>query len=356
MRNIVVIYDDAFLKHTPPKYHCESPARVKAIIECLRSFLPDNYFVKPRFATPEDLYMVHDKRYVDLMMKFFEEGGLSYIDGDTYISPGTRDAALAAAGSAMTGVDLILSGDVKCFYAPVRPPGHHAGIAGRALSAPTQGFCIFNNIAIGAEYATRRGAKRVAIVDIDAHHGNGTQEIFYHTSKVLYISIHQDPLTLYPGTGFTHEVGVGDGEGYNINIPLPPGSGDDVYIEAMDNIIIPVLEQYKPDIILVSLGFDAHINDPLTQLEASLNTYENMYLIVKKFIDSGKVKGGGFLLEGGYDTGVLSKGSEILVKLFLGKEYKIGEDKTESGLNTRSRARKVIKEVIEIHSRYWNLK
>ncbi|NPB01115.1 MAG: histone deacetylase, partial [Crenarchaeota archaeon] len=198
--------------------------------------------------------------------------------------------------------------------------------------------------------------KRVAIVDIDAHHGNGTQEIFYHTSKVLYISIHQDPLTLYPGTGFVHEVGMGDGEGFNINIPLPPGSADDVYMEAMDSIIIPVLEQYRPDIVLVSLGFDAHINDPLTQLEASLNSYENMYLIVKKMIDSGKIRGGGFLLEGGYDTGVLSKGSEVLVKLFLGREYRIGEEKTESGLNTLSRARKVIKEVVETHSRYWNLK
>ncbi len=276
MKKIVVLYDDAFLKHIPPKFHCENPARVKAIMDCLRSFLPNELIVKPVYADVEDLYMVHSKEYVDSMMRFFEHGGLAYIDGDTYISDGTRDAALAAAGAAMTGVDMIISGEVKSFYAPVRPPGHHAGISGRALTAPTQGFCIFNNIAIGAEYAIKRGIKKVAIVDIDAHHGNGTQEIFYHTSKVLYVSIHQDPLTLYPGTGYTHEVGIGDGEGYNVNIPIPPGSGDDVYGEIIDMIIMPILEQYRPEIVLVSLGFDSHINDPLTQLEATLSTYENL--------------------------------------------------------------------------------
>ncbi len=356
MKKIVIIYDDAFLRHTPPKFHCENPARVKAIMECLRSFVPSNLIIKPRYADIEDLCMVHSREYVDLMMRFFEHGGLSYIDGDTYISDGTRDAALAAAGSAITGVEMIISEGVKCFYAPVRPPGHHAGISGRALTAPTQGFCIFNNIAIGAEYAIRRGIRKVAIIDIDAHHGNGTQEIFYHTSKVLYISIHQDPLTLYPGTGFITDVGIGDGEGYNVNIPLPPGSGDDVYLEALENIVLPILRQYRPEIVLVSLGFDAHINDPLTQLEASLNTYEELYLILKKMVDSGEIRGVGFLLEGGYDTKVLSIGSEILVKIFLEQEYKNPEDRTESGLNTKSRARKVLKKVVEVHSKYWNLK
>ncbi len=357
MKKIVIIYDDAYLKHTPPRYHCENPARVRSIIDHLRSLgLLDKLLVKPRQASVEDLYLVHDKNYVDVIMRLLEKGDLAYIDGDTYISSGTRDAALTAVGAVMTGVDLILSGEARCFFAPVRPPGHHAGVAGRALTAPTQGFCIFNNIAIGAEYALRRGAKRVAIVDVDAHHGNGTQEIFYTTDKVLYISLHQDPLTLYPGTGFVHEVGEGAGEGFNVNIPMPPGSCDDVYIQALEEIVMPILEQYRPDIVLVSLGFDAHTLDPLTGLDITLHTYEALFLLLKRGLERGLFKGVGYVLEGGYDTGVLAKGSEILVKLMLDEDYTIGERKTESPNYVLQKAKRVFKEVREVHSRYWNLK
>lgn len=156
--------------------------------------------------------------------------GYVFIDADTYVSPGTCKAARHAVGAVLRGgIDKVLSGEWNAAYAIVRPPGgHHVGHGGRALMAPTQGFCIFNNVAIGAVYAIEHGISRVAILDVDAHHGNGTQEIFYKDPKVLYISLHQDPLTIYPGTGFIDDVGEGEGEGFNVNVPpLPPFTADD---------------------------------------------------------------------------------------------------------------------------------
>lgn len=356
MSKAVVIYDDAFLKHRPPHFHCENPGRVQKIVSHLREVgLFESLLVRPRVASVDDLCLVHDRRYVEFVLRICEKGETYYLDGDTYVSPGTKEAALTAAGAAMTGVDLVLRGEAKVFYAPVRPPGHHAGRAGRALTAPTQGFCIFNNVAVGAEYAVRRGAKRVAIIDIDAHHGNGTQEIFYFTSSVLYISLHQDPYTLYPGTGFVHETGEGEGEGYNVNIPLPPGTGDDIYSEAIENIVMPIVRQYRPDILLVSLGFDAHVEDPLTELEASLNTYDLLFQEILRYVESGPCKGAGFLLEGGYVGEVLAKGSEILLKASLGKEYTVGERRTATRESSLHSAKSRLKEVQQIQSRYWNL-
>ncbi len=355
MSRVAVIYDDAFLKHKPPHFHYENPGRVQKIISHLRETgLLERFLVRPRMASIDDVCIVHDRKYVELVLRLCERGE-SYIDGDTYVSSGTREAALTAAGAVMTGVDLILRGEFRIFYAPVRPPGHHAGIAGRALTAPTQGFCIFNNVAIGAEYAIRRGAARVAIVDIDAHHGNGTQEIFYLRSDVLYISIHQDPYTLYPGTGFVHEVGEGEGEGFNVNIPLPPGSGDDIYLEAIDNIVMPILRQYKPDIVLVSLGFDAHVEDPLTELEATLNTYEYLFSSLVDMAEKGTIKGVGFVLEGGYVGEVLARGSEILLRLAIGEEYEIRERKTTTRSTVLSQAKARLREIRQMQSRYWDL-
>jgi len=175
MPAIAILYDDAFLKHRPPHFHYENPRRVKKIVDHLREAgLLEDYLVKPRTATIDDLCMVHDRRYVDIILKLCERGD-TYIDGDTYVSTGTREAALTAVGAVLTGVDLILRGEVKFFFAPVRPPGHHAGKEGRANTI-SQGFCIFNNVAIAAKYLARKG-KKVAIVDIDLHHGNGTEEI-----------------------------------------------------------------------------------------------------------------------------------------------------------------------------------
>ena len=350
-----MIYDDAFLKHRPPDFHYENPNRVQKIVSHLRETgLLDRLLVKPRAASVEEVCLVHDRKYVEIVLKMCERGGM-YIDGDTYVSPGSKDAALMAVGAVLTGVDLILRGEIKVFYAPVRPPGHHAGIAGRALTAPTQGFCIFNNVAIGAEYAIRKGVKKVAIVDIDAHHGNGTQEIFYTRSDVLYISIHQDPYTLYPGTGFVHEVGEGEGEGFNVNIPLPPGAGDDIYEQVLEEIIQPVLRQYRPDIVLVSLGFDAHAADPLTELEATLNTYEALFRLLVGEAEKGTFRGVGFVLEGGYVGEILAKGSEILLKIALGQQYTVDEKKTTTRSSVIAQARSRLREIRQIQSRYWNL-
>ncbi|NPA86117.1 MAG: histone deacetylase [bacterium] len=348
MPRFAILYDPAVLKHVPPVHHCEHPRRVETIITRLRYCLPEHLFLRPRPATLEEICLVHEKAYVKLILE--SAGKLEFLDADTYLSPGTPEAALTAAGAAITGAELLMKGELRWFYAPVRPPGHHAGRNGRALGAPSQGFCIFNNAALAAVKACQLGAKRVAILDIDGHHGNGTQEIFYD-QPLLYISLHQDPHTLYPGTGFLHEVGTGEGEGFNVNLPLPPGSADDVYSEAFRQVVLPILEEYRPEILLVSLGFDAHFLDPLTYLQVSLNTYYNVYMIIKELhVPTG------FLLEGGYEEKVLAQGSELPTDVFLGREeHTIIEQETESSETVFIKAVSLLREARRVLRKYWQL-
>ncbi len=351
-----VIYDDVFVRHRVSRYHPENPGRITSIVDHLRRLnLFDTFVVRPARADVNDVLLVHERSYVDRVLELCGRGEELFIDSDTYLCPDTCRAAITAAGAVVTGVERVMAGDLKSFYAIVRPPGHHSGIRGIALNAPSQGFCIFNNVAVGARYALARGAKRVAIVDVDAHHGNGTQEIFYDTSRVLYISTHQDPLTLYPGTGFVDEVGRGDGEGFNVNIPLPPGTGDDDYIDIFDGIVMNVLDQYKPDLVLVSLGFDAHARDAIAELRLSLNSYEHVFRSVMELARRKGVRGVGFVLEGGYDFDVLARGSEILVKMIAGLEYKVGDDRTETRISAKTRVRELTRRLREVLSRYWKV-
>ncbi|WP_084020000.1 histone deacetylase family protein [Vulcanisaeta thermophila] len=347
---IGIVYDESFLMHKPPRQHVENPERVLAIMSALNPLRP--IIDGPVRGALDWVRRVHDEFYVETIEGACGQGPM-FIDADTYVSPRTCEAAVNAVGAVIRGVDRVLSGEWDSAYAVVRPPGHHAGFSGRALMAPTQGFCIFNNVAVGARYALERGVRKVLILDIDVHHGNGTQEIFYSNPRVLYISLHQDPLTLYPGTGFIHEVGEGEGAGFNVNIPLPPGTGDDAYIEALDTVVWPITEQFKPDLIMVSLGFDAHMLERIASLRLTLNTYRELFTKLRNLI--GRVRGVVYVLEGGYNYDVLARGSELLVRTMEGREVEVGEEPSETEPTVLARVRKNLEEVREMLRDYWNL-
>ncbi|BDR92075.1 histone deacetylase family protein [Vulcanisaeta souniana] len=346
---IGVIYDYAYLEHRPPGNHVERPDRVVSIIKAVNGLAPVE---RPIKDVDEWLLKVHDADYVSKIDQVCSEGYV-FIDADTYVSPGTCRAARLAVGAVLRGIDKVLSGEWNAAYAIVRPPGHHVGRNGKALMAPTQGFCIFNNTAVGAVYALEHGAGKVAILDVDAHHGNGTQEIFYSDPRVLYLSLHQDPLTIYPGTGFIDEVGEGYGEGFNVNVPLPPFTADDAYQVALNGIVWPIIEEFKPRLILVSLGFDAHELDGITNLRLSLNTYAEVFRRLRDFI--GRVGGVVFVLEGGYNNDVLSRGSVLLMNIMSNKEMEIDEGITRTEPRVLARVNSVIRDVISTQRVYWHL-
>lgn len=293
-----IIYDNFYLKHENWPGHPENAGRVAAIIKELKnSAVRDKIvIVKPEPADDEKIELVHDRDYIEKIKKLSKTGSMSYLDADTAVTQHTYNCALLAAGGCFKGLDLIFGRDSKYkkFFAVVRPPGHHASRnAGR-------GFCIFNNAALSAKYAyLRYGVERIAIIDFDAHHGNGTQEIFYDDSNILYISFHQYPH--YPGTGNLDETGTGNGTGFNMNFPFMPGTDEADYLVAARDIIIPVIERFKPGLFLVSAGYDSHLLDPLSSLNlVEESYYKIMYIIscLGSKYSEGRV---GILLEGGYD-------------------------------------------------------
>ncbi|MGC8994545.1 MAG: histone deacetylase family protein [Pyrobaculum sp.] len=336
---MLVYYSDVFKKHVPPFRHPEAPDRLDYLVE---GVLEAGAVVKEpemRADVWDLIYAVHDKGYVDYVKRMCERGGAE-IDGDTYVSPGTCDAAALSVSAVVNAIDRR-----EVALVASRPPGHHAGFVGRALTAPTQGFCIFNTAAIGALYL----GEGAAVVDIDVHHGNGTQEILY-AKDLLYISTHQHPATLYPGTGYPEEVGEGRGEGFNINIPLPPGTGDDIYVKVVDEFIIPILRQYNPRLVIVSLGWDAHRDDPLADLNLSLKGYLYAIDAILKL-----QKPTVFLLEGGYNRSVIKRGTKALIRLATAGEFAPGEAQTESAPGVYKRFEELAIEVRRHAGRYWRL-
>ena len=322
----ILYYHDIFLEHRPIGYHPERPERLTMALEYIEKVnLKTKIEIRePSKASEEIVRKVHDPNYITLIKRMCESGG-GYLDGDTYVCSKTYDVALYAVGALINAVHEAISNRRVC-YCLVRPPGHHAGKSGTALGAPSLGFCIFNNAAIAAVHAINEGlAESVVILDIDCHHGNGTQEIFYDSDKVLYISIHQDPTTIYPGTGFSDEVGEGRGEGYNVNIPLPPRSGDDAYLMAM-NIAINVIKQFDPKLIIVSAGYDTHHEDPITMMNITANTYIRIANMLKE-LNKPII----YTLEGGYGKGIAIGVSNMLaIHADLEPPYKEDEIKTSS--------------------------
>jgi acetoin utilization deacetylase AcuC-like enzyme len=295
----VLFHHPSSLEHDPGP-HPEQPARIVAIERALaeRDWLGFERRESPA-AERELLQAVHPAKLIDGIEALCAGGG-GAIDSDTVVSPGSWGAALHAAGGAAAMVDALLGGQARIGASLHRPPGHHAEIR-RAM-----GFCLFNNVAVAARRARdAHGVGRVLIVDFDVHHGNGTQDVFYETDEVLFASIHQSPL--YPGTGAASETGSGAGAGFTLNMPVPGGSGDDVFGSLVEHVVVPAARTYRPGLVLVSAGFDAHADDPLATCRVTDGGYATMAASVRALAEELDVPVG-VVLEGGYDLGALSRG------------------------------------------------
>lgn len=305
----MILYDPAFLNHNPGPGHPERPERLEAAVASLTP-LPEGARMRPpkRPATPEELARVHDPRYIDAILNL--RGKSARLDEDTTISPGSVDAAMLAAGACVELVGDVLDGAVKNGFALVRPPGHHA-LADRAM-----GFCIFNNIAVAAASALARGLKRVLIVDWDVHHGNGTQDIFYERRDVLFFSTHQFPF--YPGTGDVGETGRGEGVGYTLNVPFRAGLSDADYVLAFNEILVPAAEAFRPELVLVSAGFDAHDGDPLAAMRLSSDGFSALCGVVRDIADQWAQGRLVLALEGGYALDSLAKSARACAEVLVG--------------------------------------
>lgn len=302
--------DELFLKHDTGKYHPETSDRLKHIEEQFHKKQLFHQFISlpKRFATIEDIELVHNRFYIEYVKELSNKGG-GYLDGDTPVSKHSYEAALLAAGSGLQAVDDILKNNLDAAILLVRPPGHHS-LKGRGM-----GFCLFNNIAIAARYALKKGIKKIVILDWDVHHGNGTQDEFYNEKEVLFISIHQYPF--YPGTGAIDEIGEGHGKNYTLNIPMQRGSSDHDYKNAFEKRIIPKIIEYEPQLILISAGFDAHKMDPLGGIELSTSMYEWMtekILNIAKQCCNGRVIS---FLEGGYSLPALAESVQVHSEVLL---------------------------------------
>ena len=290
-KTLALVDDPLFCEHLAPAGHPERPERLHAARAAIARADVDLRRVElaTRAATDEELVRVHGERYLQTLGQAAGRSG--YFDEDTFYSPYSVEAARAAAGAALVVTDALLDGRASYGLALVRPPGHHA----RPNSA--MGFCLLNNVAVAAAHARARGVERVAIVDFDVHHGNGSQEMFYADPSVLYVSLHQWPL--YPGSGAASETGVGDGRGYTVNVPLSAGADDAVYSAALERIVAPILEMYRPELLLFSAGFDAHARDPLAQMQMSDDGYRALVRRALGAVDAATPVG--IVLEGGYD-------------------------------------------------------
>jgi acetoin utilization deacetylase AcuC-like enzyme len=291
MRSVLVTHPSS-LEHVSPGQHPERPERLAAAIEGALSSHVETIRLDARAATREELLAVHGASFLDQLQRFCADGGGS-IDSDTYAVERSWDAARFAAGAGLTAIEAIERGDADAGFAVVRPPGHHAE------NDRTMGFCLINNIAVSAAALVRRG-QRVAIVDWDVHHGNGTQEMFFRSPDVLYLSLHHSPF--YPGTGGVQEVGKGLGIGATVNIPVRGGSDGSVYREAFSRIVVPVLDQFGPDWLLVSAGYDGHTADPLGGMTLIADDYGAMAAAVGEVMQRTNTV---FYLEGGYDLGAI---------------------------------------------------
>ena len=353
MKRTAVLYTPKYLNHNPGPNHPESPKRLKVIMEELNhSRLLETgkcSLIEPKRASRDDLKLVHEPEYIQLVEGYCASGGGLLDLGDTTVSPKSFETARFAVGGALEAVNLVMDEKFGNAFALVRPPGHHAG------PYYAMGFCLFNNIAIAATHLLKRlNTERILIMDIDAHHGNATQEIFYDTNRVLYISLHQDP-TGFPGTGFIDETGKGDGLGYTVNIPFPFRIDDQAYLKAVNQIVVPIIQQHKPQIILVSLGFDGHYTDPVASLSLSascyLETFSHMLSLASRFC-KGKLVA---VLEGGYSLNYIGKMAAAIVAKMAGVPYALQDKAPAVSARVRKQAENVIKEVRSVQSSFWDL-
>jgi len=309
--NVGFVYHPIYLKHDTGQ-HVENARRLEAIISHLEQtrLIEQLTAIEPRAASIEELLLVHHKEHVSQIQEVARRGG-GWLDPDTVMSPDSYEAARYAAGGTIRATEAVINGEVNSAFALVRPPGHHA--------TPTRamGFCLFNNVAIAAEYAlSKYELERILIIDFDVHHGNGTQEIFYDNPQVLYISTHEYPF--YPGTGSIEETGSGAARGTTLNIPLPGGCGDAEYLQAFEQVIAPAAKRFAPQLILVSAGYDTHWADELALMQVSVTGFAQMVKITKRLADelcNGRLV---FSLEGGYNLNALATSIKATFDVLLG--------------------------------------
>ncbi|WP_457742943.1 histone deacetylase family protein [Thermococcus sp.] len=324
-----VSYSPVFLEHRPENYHPENPDRLLRAVNALKKaslWKP----VEPVPVPEEELLRVHSKDYVELVKE--RSRTFSYLDPDTYVSPGTWEASLLAFGASRLAVKLALERK-GLHLALVRPPGHHAGRAGRAFNASTLGFCIFNNAAYAAKVAEEL-AERVLVIDFDAHHGNGTQEILWD-DEVVHIDLHERDI--YPWSGYEHE--VGGKPGTKINLPMPHYSGDDDYIYAWNEVVLPVLAQFRPKLVVISAGFDGFLGENLTTLRLSELFFAYAGSTLSRYPLA-------VIFEGGYSIG-LDRGLPAFIKGYLSGEIR------EVPVRPSYETLRTVARVKEIQSEWW---
>jgi acetoin utilization deacetylase AcuC-like enzyme len=307
---LILVSSARFAEHQTPPGHPERPERAQVMdAVASRWRRGGGEVVAPRAATHEQLERVHDPHYVQRISELRDRAVA--LDPDTYTSPESYDIALLAAGAAIDAVERTMSRTHTYTLAMMRPPGHHAE------HAHAMGFCLFNNVAVAAAHARHvLGASRVAIVDYDVHHGNGTQHLFDRDPSVLYISTHQYPF--YPGTGAAGEIGSGPGEGFSVNLPMESGSIDVDFEYVFDRVALPVLRQFKPDLILVSAGFDAHQRDPLAMMRATEAGFAAMTMALRRVADETCRGRLALVTEGGYDLTALEGSLDAVVHTLAG--------------------------------------
>ena len=297
-----VFYDPATLRHEPSGDHPENPKRLEAVMESVRALERQARLtvVAPRPATDDEILRVHTPQYLKLVRSEIEAGRRTLSTGDTEISSGSLGAALAAAGTVVSAVDAVLSGRARHAFCALRPPGHHAS------QARGMGFCVFNNIAVGARHAARAyGVERILIADWDVHHGNGTQEVFWSDGSVLFFDTHQHPW--YPGTGSPNETGEGKGRGRIVNRPFPAGAGRDEILGAFRTGLVPAAERFRPELVMISAGFDSRAGDPLgkfTLTDADFAELTSVVVEIARQHARGRVVS---VLEGGYSRDGLAR-------------------------------------------------
>ena len=322
---LFVATDPVFELHDTGRGHPERPARLVAVHEGIeRAGLAEALIPLPaRAATAMELERVHPAQYLEMLEAWSREGG-GNLDADTVLSVDSWRAATTAAGTGIAAIDALANGAADAAFLALRPPGHHA--------RPSQGmgFCLLNNVAVAAAELAERN-ERVLIVDYDAHHGNGTQEIFYADPRVLYVSFHEWPL--YPGTGRHDEIGHGAGEGTTLNLPLPAGATGDVYLRALDEVVASRVEEFAPTWVLISAGFDAHRADPLTGLGLSAGDYAAISERIAAWAEPGRLIA---FLEGGYDLGALRNSVAASLPALVGAVSPAidGESSTSGGPGT----------------------
>ncbi|EYF03070.1 histone deacetylase family protein [Chondromyces apiculatus] len=302
----LLVSSSRLLEHDPGPEHPESPSRLRSVLAALTN-LPEGAVLRDpgRMATAEELGRVHTGAYLEAVLG--QRGRACALDEETILSEGSVEAALLAAGACLALVDALCDGSARNGFALVRPPGHHA-TAARAM-----GYCIFNNVAAAAAHAIVRGVKRVLVVDWDVHHGNGTQEIFEARDDVLFFSVHQE--RLFPGGGGVDERGTGPGAGLTRNVPLAPGADDEVYAAVLTRELAPLVAGFEPEMVLVSAGFDAHADDPMSEQQVSTAGFAALCDTVCALAQRSAGGRVGLVLEGGYDLASLGASVRACVEV-----------------------------------------